>query len=363
MKSEQRSQAFLRRRKMMLVLPLLVIPFLTMAFWALDGGSGGGDVQPLASKGLNLNLPSSKMEENAADNKLSFYDRAERDSAKMEAWMRNDPYYNGRGDTAQHGGVGSLENFTTQSTLKYNQQLNTTPYESTGNNPEKELMEKMARLQTELAKPSGKTAKPNDVEAPDRDTKELDEQMARLQAMIEDAQTSDSEDPTMKQIGTTLDKILDIQHPERVKARLQQNAPEQKTVTYSVTKPTVENNISLLGFTNENASQRFYSLEHDRSDTINENAFEAEVFTAQTIVNGSVVRLHTTAPFFIKDKLIPKGTYVNGFATLNNERLEVEIASIRTGNTLLPVRLTIYDMDGLPGIYIPGAIPRDVAKQ
>ncbi len=38
MKRVQLSQAFLRKRKMMLVLPLLVIPFLTMAFWALGGG-------------------------------------------------------------------------------------------------------------------------------------------------------------------------------------------------------------------------------------------------------------------------------------------------------------------------------------
>ena len=39
MKNVQRSQAFLRKRKMMMVLPLLVLPFLTMAFWALGGGN------------------------------------------------------------------------------------------------------------------------------------------------------------------------------------------------------------------------------------------------------------------------------------------------------------------------------------
>jgi conjugative transposon TraM protein len=48
---------------------------------------------------------------------------------------------------------------------------------------------------------------------------------------------------------------------------------------------------------------------------------------------------------------------------LNGERLEVEINSIRCNNSLYPVKLAIYDMDGLPGIYVPGAITRDVAKQ
>jgi hypothetical protein len=32
------SAKFLRKRKMMLVLPALVLPFITMAFWAMGGG-------------------------------------------------------------------------------------------------------------------------------------------------------------------------------------------------------------------------------------------------------------------------------------------------------------------------------------
>jgi conjugative transposon TraM protein len=48
---------------------------------------------------------------------------------------------------------------------------------------------------------------------------------------------------------------------------------------------------------------------------------------------------------------------------LNAERLEVEINSIRYNQSLYPVKLSVYDIDGLPGIYIPGAITRDVAKQ
>src|SRR4051812_29986654 len=52
-----------------------------------------------------------------------------------------------------------------------------------------------------------------------------------------------------------------------------------------------------------------------------------------------------------------------GLPSLNNERLEVSINSIRDENSLFPVKLEVYDMDGLPGIYIPGAITRDVTKQ
>ena len=41
----------------------------------------------------------------------------------------------------------------------------------------------------------------------------------------------------------------------------------------------------------------------------------------------------------------------------------MNINSVRYQHSLYPVKLEVYDIDGLPGIYIPGAINRDVAKQ
>lgn len=363
MKSENRSQAFLRKRKMMLVLPLLVFPFLTMAFWALGGGSVGQVAKSGTAQGLNLDLPSSNIKDDKADNKLSFYDRAQRDSAKLEEWMRNDPYYRSQRDTPQQGGTKDLEQITNQTASKFNQHLNTTPYESSGSNAEQKLMEKLAVLQQELAKPSAKENRPPSIEATGTDAQDITEQTNRLQNLMEDMQTSDSEDPEMKQIGTTLDKILDIQHPERVKSRLKQTSAEQKIEVYPVSKNSGEKNSSLLGFQNRMNDKGFFSLNNDKTDTAEENTMEAEVFTSQTIVNGSVVKFRLLTPVYINGRVVPKGTYANGLASLNNERLEVEINSIRTGHVLLPVKLTVYDLDGLPGLYVPGAISRDVAKQ
>ncbi len=63
MKKVQQSQAYLRKRKMMLVLPLLVIPFLTMAFWALGGGQVRQNITTAKQPGLNLNLPDAGMKD------------------------------------------------------------------------------------------------------------------------------------------------------------------------------------------------------------------------------------------------------------------------------------------------------------
>ena len=81
------------------------------------------------------------------------------------------------------------------------------------------------------------------------------------------------------------------------------------------------------------------------------------------MVNGAVIKLRLLTDIFINGILIPKNNLVSGIASLNDERLEAEITAIRFNNSLFPVKLEVYDLDGLPGIYIPGAITRDVAKQ
>jgi hypothetical protein len=52
-----------------------------------------------------------------------------------------------------------------------------------------------------------------------------------------------------------------------------------------------------------------------------------------------------------------------GQLTLNSDRLMISIHSIRLDNSILPVSLTVYDLDGLEGIYVPGSIPVSAVKQ
>ena len=105
----------------------------------------------------------------------------------------------------------------------------------------------------------------------------------------------------------------------------------------------------------------FYSIDEPRQAQYT-NAVQAVVAETQTVVNGSTVKMVLAQDIFINGDKIPRGTYIYGTATLKGERLGLEVISLRHGQSLFPVELTVYDLDGLPGIYIPGAINRDVAK-
>ena len=358
----KQSAKFLRKRKFMLVLPLLTIPFLTMAFWALGGGKGDSlNNQTAKHTGLNLDLPDAKLGNEKGLDKLSFYNKAEEDSIKLRQEMLNDPFYKNGLDTMNFSMNPVPTNFSTK--------LNPSPYHSSGvNNPtEAKIYERLDALnkamqQTEENKLQGeeqldaylKTDGPNDFSG----------DVDRLENMMQVMSNKDDDDPEMKQIGTMLDKILDVQHPERVKNKIKEKSIKNKDMVFAVSKYSVSRNVSLLDTSRKKSSEQtsFYGIEQ-AGLADEQNAIEAVIHENQTVVHGAVVKLRLLNDIFISGALIPKESFVFGICSLNGERLGIEINSIRSGSSLFPVKLEVFDMDGLQGIYIPGAISRDVAKQ
>ena len=333
-----------KSRKMLLVFPILVIPFLTMAFWALGGGKGRKE-EKSEVKGLNLELPDARLKEDKLMDKLSFYEKADKDSLKLEEWMRSDPYF--KRDTMPVFPT-ELEELSTVTAGKYNQRLNTSPYEKGMSNPEDQIMQKLKLLENEISKTT--TNAKEDLVNQSNGNDQFSAEVDRMEQMLQLNNAGNKGDPEIKQLENTLDKILDIQHPQRVKERSVKN----KGAVYVVRKSSGADTIV----------KGFYSYSDDRELQVAEqNAIEAIIATNQTIVNGAVVKFRLLNDVFIKGNLVPANTPFSGFATLDGERLNVEIHSIRFGKSIYAVQLDVYDMDGLPGIYIPGTINREVAKE
>ena len=80
-------------------------------------------------------------------------------------------------------------------------------------------------------------------------------------------------------------------------------------------------------------------------------------------MNGSTVKLRLLSDVFINGVFIPQNHFIYGIASLEGERLRIQVNGIQYAKSLFPIALEVYDMDGLSGLYIPGAISRDVAKQ
>lgn len=358
------SPSFLRKRKMMLVLPALVIPFLTLAFWAMGGGkaSANGKRQNKDETGLNPHLPDPKLKKDALLDKLGFYDKADKDSLKLRAEMRNDPYYQERPNNQAPESSNELETIVQISGDKFHQlsrgtenKINTSPYSSGTNQAEAKLMQKLAELNKAIQQPQTKTFDEDTYSSMNenlRGDSKLDGSVNRLENMLESMNQTNDSDPEIDKLSGMMDKIIAIQHPEKIKEELKQKSLEQKTNVFGVSSKSAD----------DTTVNGFYSLDAS-TETVKSNAIEAVVNEDQVLVSGSVIKLRLIKDAFLKTVRIPAGNFLFGIVSLNGERLKIEINSIRSGNSIYPVKMEVYDMDGLRGIYIPGAITRDVAKQ
>ncbi len=367
---EKNSDMFLRQRKMMTILPLLLIPFLTMAFWALGGGKGT-ESNNLANikSGLNLQLPEANLKDERNADKLAFYKEADADSLKRDELLRNDPYYKDSTSNRQNTILTDTGNLYTSSSYSG---LNHSPYNKSTDANEQRVYQKINEINRQINQPDNASASLNNLNQPIQSNgknEHLTEEIDRLQNMMlqkDDSPEDDSpeDDPEMQQLNGTLEKILDIQHPDRVKEKLKEKSLKNKEQVFIISKQSAKNNISLLDTSKNrlNTENSFYSIEEEIK-TEEQNTVEAVVHQTQTLVNGAVVKMRLLNDIYLNGSLVPKGNFVFGIAQLNDERLEISINSIRNNKSLFPVKLEVFDLDGLPGIYIPGAISRDVAKQ
>lgn len=331
-------------------------------------------------------MPDAYLKEDKPLNKLSYYEKAAADSAKLEKLIRNDPYYQQQTDPANKEIIPGIA--TQPSSLKYNEKtstqnnnLNTSPYgrDAAIDPNEAKVYQKLEQLNTALKKAEGQpasksTAYPSLAHDPGTAMNQVD--IDRLEQMMALMKNGDgSEDPEMQQINSLLEKILDIQHPKRVREKIQPSTEKPKNQILAVAANNKES-ITLLGndkataFTKDTipygqiSFNGFYSLEDDAiSNPYPQNAIPAVVHETQTLVEGSMVKLRLINDILLNGERIPAGNFVFGTASLNGERLHIKINSIRYKNSLFPVALAVFDLDGLNGLYTPGAVTREVAKQ
>lgn len=384
------SQKFLRQRRFYMVLPLLILPFVIMVFWALGGGQvKSAQAHEVEHSGLNLELPGAHFSEDVELwDKFALYEQSKRDSIEYAEARRNDPYYvvtrlDGMDDSLPTTGIPnklitSLGGRDEAKEIDENEAM---------------INEKLAQLDRQLNRRADPIAgiertasvtsesEPSPVHDTDPD---MSDEIDRLENMMALMEQSDLNDPEMSQIDGVLEKILDIQHPARVKERLRAQSALHSERVFPVQSATDDNNITLIEnrrsalpdavgdsvalsrqpFSVRPFKNGFYGLEDNGVQSSYESdAIEAVIHNTQTVVAGATVKIRLLSDVYINGQLIEKDRFVYGVCALNGERLTISINSIRDGNALFPVSLSAFDLDGMEGIYIPGAITREAARE
>jgi len=281
-----------RKRRMLLVLPVLLLPFLALGFYALGGGKRDGQMQnQQASRGINTSLPGAQLQHEQPQTKMSLYDKAKRDSASAKS--------------SNNGNAFVALGWNTASTHK-------TLAANSAQANEAKINQKLAEINRQINKPEPVKPNANSYMAANTASPDLD----RLEKLIKQKQTTNQPDPEMQQLNTMLDKIMQIQNPGLAKEK----QPAQTVSKDSAFK-----------------------------------AIPAIIDGNQKVAPGGVVKLRLQDVIWIKGVIIPKGQTVFGSCAIMNQRLLLDIRNIRLGTAIIPVNLTVFSLDGMPGIAAPEA--------
>lgn len=79
---------------------------------------------------------------------------------------------------------------------------------------------------------------------------------------------------------------------------------------------------------------------------------------------GSRIRFRLLDDIFVGNRKIGKGSILYGqISGFSMQRVDLTIVSVFTKGDIFPVNLSIYDVDGMKGLYVPQSIFRDMMKE
>lgn len=142
------------------------------------------------------------------------------------------------------------------------------------------------------------------------------------------------------------------QAPPQSDEKGKRNVQPVQNVTHNVVS-------TLSAATNE----RGFNTSVGMKRSVGKNTIAAVIAGNQSVTNGQSVKLRTTEPMWIGNRLIPRNTIVVGAARLQDERLEIEITSVETNGSIYEVELKVYDSDGQEGINIPNSMESDALHE
>nr|WP_315155627.1 conjugative transposon protein TraM [uncultured Flavobacterium sp.] len=110
------------------------------------------------------------------------------------------------------------------------------------------------------------------------------------------------------------------------------------------------------------------NIEFIGSDSINQvvkpkNSIRACIHKTQTITLESNVRLRLLEEARTVSRTIPKGTLLTAMAKFQEGRLQLQVLTLELDGNIIPVDITVYDLDGQQGLYVPNTSEMNTVKE
>lgn len=334
----ERPASFYRTRQLALFIPLPSMVFLGTLFWFMGGGKGQVAQATPVQAGINTDLP--KAAASAINpNKLDAY------AAPLDS-TRNRDLVGTAGDTVKGKPSASLAALGGPPTA--------------GNKADQAASEAQAQL-------AALTAAQKATSAPTAATSLTPEEQMRLMQAQHERDLADAR--TQAKIEA-LAAAADGGGGGAAPAAARPVAAVKKKPDTRATVVDDDAVVSSLGGRRTKKGRGsaatatgFRGFDSESGTGMDANTLPAVIHEQQIVVSGSLVKMRLTEPAVVNGHQLAANTFIYGKCSLAGERLNITIESLKSGNNIFPATLQVYDVDGLSGLHIPGAIERDASKQ
>ncbi|MBW3466841.1 conjugative transposon protein TraM [Arthrospiribacter ruber] len=337
-----------------MLLPLGIVPLLLFLLYK----SGGMELVAAESpSGLNTELPQA-INTQAEAGKMEIYQVAEQEEKKLKEQRRLDPYF----DKVPEREIQEPEAEGMPIGLERKQLA-------------------IADNLKEITKLIEEPAMPKNIPAQERKKtlrepeSPLNPEVEKLEKLLGNiTQSQKAPDPEMEHLEGLIDKILLLQYPEMVSESREEGGMEKARVfeVKSAQRPPLPEVRPDIGIFESDIEKAFVPIESNGFYDLNtvssmelelRPAFQAIIAEDKELVTGASVKLRLEEDLIINGMLFGAGDELSGTCRLSGERLLVKVSQLRKDNYLLPVDMEVFGLDALPGVFIPGAISRDAAKE
>jgi conjugative transposon TraM protein len=324
----------IKKHKALFILPLGLLPFVVLIFYILGGGSGESDKPSISNQGgANYQLPDANRDIPILDKQEAY--RQIKEEEPQKALQLNIETSQTLTPLELTENVASVDvNEVLLAHVKKQEQLSREALQNKTQDVHSGRDEKESKTHVE-------TWKKKDISSNHQRTRK---------------QTVSPKQTTQVRMGqgTTieleeLEELID-EHEHLIRQNDSLSKQLQKSQAIKKSRPQTGFEVQLkstIGF--EQASLPVKSI-------------KAQVVEDTKVLSGNRVMLRLMSDTRINDLTIPEGTIIYGLCKTTNERLQLQITSLPYQDHFLPVSLSVYDLDGIKGLYVPDNVNLKVYK-
>jgi len=127
--------------------------------------------------------------------------------------------------------------------------------------------------------------------------------------------------------------------------------PERKNTVSALYREPADS--TFLANLTEPRNRGFYTAGISQQVIQPKNSIRAVVLETQVVTDESSVRVRLLETAQTPIRSIPAGTVLTANARFQGGRLQLKVTSIEFEGNIIPVDITVYDVDGQQGLYVP----------